>query len=77
MSKVVVIKKISNQILTEYNIRYTMSDKEIFNIGKKILKTKINTPIEKRIIKRTFAIIEWILKMKRYWIEKQIIDRGK
>lgn len=61
-----VIKSVANQILLEYNLRWDMSETDIFLIWKKIIELEHNNLIEKKIKQRCFAIIKWILKMKRY-----------
>lgn len=61
-----VIKSVANQILLEYNLRWDMSDTDIFEIGKNVLEIRYTNKIEKKIRQRVFAVIKWILKMKRY-----------
>lgn len=67
MSKTKVIKQVSNQILWDYKLKRTMTEEQLFNIWKEILEMECKNEIEKRIVKRTFAFISWILKIKRHW----------
>lgn len=69
MNKSNVIKSVSTDILSEYNLKRNMSESDIFEVWKNVLEIRYTNKIEQKIRQRVFAIIKWILKMKRYWRE--------
>ena len=66
MSKKKFINSLSTDYLRSFNISKNMTDDEIFLIWKKIIEFEHSNEIEKKVKQRSFEVIKWILKMRRY-----------